>query len=202
MEVIAVEDRDKDFTSLVEVFSFGEAVEEIRDLPPGMLLIDSDGTCRSHIDAMINLKPGLVPEENINMVKKLLEKGWKVAVITNQPYPGHQVAKVVSKDGKRYKAFPFCWEEIGVPVMGGDKNFLTKKYKETDGALQRVVGWVQDNEETANCGNVVFIGDRQGDVDFAKKVSLALETVVKVFKLPGIEDSQSRLVRKMAPLIP
>jgi len=123
--------------------------------------------------------------------------------VPRRPSKKTRLAQImILKDGKRYKAFPFCWEEIGVPVMGGDKNFLTKKYKETDGALQRVVGWVQDNEETANCGNVVFIGDRQGDVDFAKKVSLALETVVKVFKLPGIEDSQSRLVRKMAPLIP
>jgi histidinol phosphatase-like enzyme len=189
---------------LVEVGGFEKAVEKIRNLEPGVVLFDSDGTCRSHWKALKSGKLGLVPEGYLKLIDELKDKGWKIAMVTNQPYPGHQVAGVLSRKGQRYEAFPYCYEKRDIKIFGGDWRFLTKQYKKGGLAIRQVVDWMENEAGYVPGENVVFVGDRQGDVDFSKRLDADLDSLkrVKMYKVPGFEESKYKVVRGAVRLAP
>jgi hypothetical protein len=194
--------------NVMEVSGLGEAMKEIRNLKPGILLLDSDGTCRSHWRALKRVQFGFVPNEYLGLIDEMRDKKWKIAIITNQPYPGHQVAGVLSKLGSGYEAFPYCYENRGIKIFGANWRFLTDNFKRSDLAVTQVIDWMFDETKYLPEGNVVMVGDRQSDVDFSGRLNVSLcnehdfSGTVRVYKIPGVEDSKYKVVRKMARFVP
>lgn len=197
----------------LEAATFAEVVENIQSLPPGVLLVDSDNTLRPSLQAGASGRFGLVTEDNLALVDELQEKGWQVAVVSNQfvgkKGQGHQIARALSSRGG-YSSFPQCFEDRGIPLFGGGLGFPVKHYKKTPKAVQEVGEWVLGvlAGQLDQQGPVVFVGDRRSDVEFAHKVQSSVAEHSEqpldflVYKLPGMEEHPSPFVRAVAKVTP
>jgi hypothetical protein len=95
-------------------------------------------------------------------------------MVTNQPYPGHQIAGWLSKKGEKYESFPHCYERRNIKIFGGDWRFLTRKFKKGDLAVKKVSNWMVEETGSLPKGDVVFVGDKQGDIDFSGRLAASL----------------------------
>lgn len=186
--------------------SFPEAVNLLRKQPPGIVLLDSDNTIRKTIKEGKSGHFGRVPETALKDIDELQKNGWKIAVVTNQPYtpkiPGgsHQIARALSRR-RKYEAFPKCFEQRGIRIFGGGLNFLFKHHKKTPKAVEKVAQWIDKQKEgfEGKPTNVVMIGDKPADVTFAKKLYRKIDKSpfinnFSMFKLPSKDTVFSQFI--------
>ena len=194
--------------SLVKITDLNQLPDKLSKIPVGVLLLDSDGTTRNGRKSLLRGRPGEVPRSSLEMVEGLIGRGWQVAVVTNQPAEGHQIARFWGRI-RQYPYFPEVWRRMSVPVFGAGWDFLWNRAKTWQSTLVKVLVWMEDLEMLRmGIGSLVMVGDRQGDVDFIERLKAEMkQRVIDVspclmFKLPGLEDSSSMLVRRLAPLVP
>lgn len=176
--------------------SIGEIGERLCKLVPGVVVMDNDFTLKTkeYELGMGGKVPGRLPEESVKLLRNLVDKGWQVLVVSNQPREGHQVARTIKLiSGKNYPIFPDNVVEIlgQDGVAGGGKDFLWKRYKETPEAVSRTVEWIKDHLDDV-LGQVYFVGDRQSDIGFGLRVSEELkkrgvERQTNIWKVRGLD---------------
>lgn len=203
MTELTFKPREQDFQpNLVEVEqckSFTDAINRLKKLPPGIALFDSDNTMREPLKEGRVGKFGKIPSEVLNQVDDLKEKGWEIAIVTNQPEKGHQVAKVVSKVRGDYETFPDCFKRRNIEIFGGGWGFLIKHFKKSSEAVRKVQNWIK-KKGAGFKGKVpvVMIGDREGDIKFTDRLAEEIQEEefvrnIKMLKLPGKEKGLARL---------
>jgi hypothetical protein len=150
----------------------------------GVLLFDSDNTLRPHAigRGMKTQRFGSIPQDIFNRIKALhnyLRDSWSMAVVSNQPEQGHQVAGIVHKQTGE-PVFPHSLREEGIEVFGGDWLFPIHVYKNSDRSVIRTVEWImrerlgpllriKDNK--AKTLQLMGVGDRPTDIEFYRKVA-------------------------------
>jgi len=174
-----------------------ESIKEVGDLllksVPGMVVLDLDLTLKTkeYELGMGGMEPGRLPEESMELLRQLKAKGWKILIVTNQPKEGHQVARTIRKiKGAKYPIFPTSVvEELGDEnVLGAGADFLTNKFKKSAKATEKTRDWVKRNRDEVQ-GQLVFVGDRVGDIEFSQKVIDRLGTdsgKVIFYKVQGL----------------
>jgi hypothetical protein len=174
---------------------FYEVGETLLKNSPGLLIVDVDFTIKTkeYELGMGGKEPGRLPEKSMDLLKKMMDAGWKVRAVSNQPLKGHQVAGWVKKFKKgEYQIFPNDLINLlgNDGVDGGGIDFLWNKHKKTQVAVDRTVDWIRSNLNSIN-GGVHFIGDRESDETFARNVEWELkergvEMPIKFWKVEGL----------------
>lgn len=179
-----------------EKMSMLEIGDRLKRAVPGIAVIDNDFSLKTkeYELGMGGKQPGRLPEESMRLLEDLKNLGWEVLVVSNQPKEGHQIARFIKGISKnKYPIFPDSVKEVlgNEGVDGGGKDFLWNKYKNTQEAVNKTAEWI--SEKTKNVlGQVYFVGDRDSDVDFAKKVESDLKNrgenrAVNIWKVKGLE---------------
>ncbi|HOX95833.1 MAG TPA: HAD family hydrolase [Candidatus Woesebacteria bacterium] len=163
---------------------------------PGLVVIDNDFSLKTkeYELGLGGKEPGRIPEESAELLRKLRQSGWQVLVVSNQPKEGHQVARLIKKmKGAEYPIFPDTVKEIigDGNVHGGGKDFLWNKYKDSRKAVEKTADWLVDHAQYV-LGQVYFVGDRQSDVEFGRRVDKELKEKgfrrqVNTWKVKGLE---------------
>ena len=189
-------------------WSMAEVGEMLLGQTPGCLVIDLDFTLKpkEYELGLGGKAPGRVPEESIKLLKTLKGLGWEILLVSNQPKKGHQISRFIKKvRNKDYSIFPDSLVEIlgEDGVVGGGKDFLWKKYKDSPEAIEYTINWTRDRLGVVS-GDVYFVGDRESDVVFADRVISGLKdcnerrkvNVIKVdgFKVAGVFKTIDKLI--------
>jgi len=185
-------DASSDLT-LEKMSNLKEVAEQLRKYSPGVVVFDLDFTLKPKVYelGMGGKEPGRLPVESVELLKELKDLGWQIMVVTNQPIKGHQVAKAVRNIQRAdYPIFPTTIQEVlgEENVMGGGRDFLWKKFKKTNYAVDKAAKWIDLAMEVSD-GPVVFVGDRDSDIEFANKVTQEIDVRNKTtifLKLEGI----------------
>ena len=160
---------------VVEAVGIKEVGNLLLNSVPGMVVLDLDFTLKpeEYELGMGGKEPGRLPDESMELLRQLKSRGWKTLVVTNQPIEGHQVARAVRKvKGANYPIFPNdVVNELGKEnVLGAGLDFLISKFKKSAIAIEKTSDWIGRNGNGVD-GQLVFVGDRDGDVEFAQKVA-------------------------------
>src|SRR5688572_20489675 len=100
------------FVQSCEVANLAEVADRIfQETSAGIVLWDLDYTLRKTIHKDTRL-PGRIPQESVDLLSDLYILGWTQAIVTNQPKKGHQGARLISQNGKRYPIFPTTVAQI------------------------------------------------------------------------------------------
>ena len=192
-----------------EKMSMSEIGERLRKAVPGIAVIDNDFSLKTkeYELGMGGKQPGRLPDESMRLLSDLKDLGWEVLVVSNQPKEGHQIArfiKGISKD--KYPIFPDSVKEVlgNEGVDGGGKDFLWNKYKNTSEAVEKTAEWISGKTQKV-LGQIYFVGDRESDVEFAKKVEGDLKNrgenrAVNIWKVKGLD--LPKILKPLEKLIP
>jgi hypothetical protein len=153
---------------------------------------------------------GKIPEQTIEALRQALDAGCRIAVATNQPRKGHQVAAMMSRLmswlGGGYTYFPKGLLELGIPVFGGRFLFFCNKYKKGRHGVEEITSWINSPESEGGAGFdrsegiIIFMGDRETDMDFFEAVAQELQAQrCLAFKLPSMFP-EGKALEKHGPL--
>jgi len=194
---------------LKEKMSMAEAGENLLNQVPGVVVFDNDFSLKTkeYELGLGGKEPGRLPEESMELLNKLKEKGWQILVVSNQPKEGHQVARFIKKVGRgEYPIFPDSVREVlgDQGVDGGGKDFLWNKYKETPEAVINTANFISEGVQKV-LGQVYFVGDRESDVNFGLKVGEELKKrgvnrFINIWKVKGLE--LPKMLKPLEKLIP
>ena len=206
MTELTLQPREQSFqppgVDVTEVNSISRAFDRLRELPPGIALIDLDNTSRKPIQEAKKGMLGRVTPKVLDQVDELKDKGWRFAVVTNQPYTGrgksHQVARAVSTF-RGYEAFPACYERRDIDIFGGGWGFFVKHFKKSREAVRKLQNWVKKQGEELKGEEVelFMIGDRESDIKFINRLAKKLQgenfiRSIKMLKVPGSDKGLAR----------
>lgn len=182
--------------SAEEKLTMMDVGERLRKAAPGIAIIDNDFSLKTkeYELGMGGKEPGRIPDESIKLLEDLKNSGWEVLVVSNQPKDGHQVARLIKGVTRgKYPIFPDSIREVlgKSGVEGGGKDFLWHKYKNSPEGVTNTANWITENIEKV-LGQIYFVGDRESDVDFAKRVEsdLKLRGVnrqVNILRVKGLD---------------
>jgi hypothetical protein len=191
------------FTTITEFFN---ALEKQRffDSNEGVLLLDSDNSLRPHpyLKIIRGSHFGEIPRSIFEHLVSLYEKyhrHWSMAVVTNQPENGHQIAWAVER-WQHVPVMPHSVRRAGIPVLGSDWLFMFHINKSSDRGIKRTVEWIMDNkikpllDAKIKAGDLriatlqmVGEGDRETDMEFYRQVAYHLNQKLQKLGLSMIQ---------------
>lgn len=155
---------------------------------PGIAVFDLDYTLKSnYLKLLICLEFGKIPLDSVTLLQDMQKKGWVIAVVTNQPKSGHQIASVLGNI-KNYPYFPKAIEDIigKENIFGGGLDFISNHNKKTQRATVEVSNFILRNHRNIT-GGICVVGDKIEDYDFAERVNetlningLSIDTFIKL----------------------
>lgn len=214
--------------NVVQMNSFREVILDLEKKgllkKDTVIITDFDNSLITYGDQLqgfLSMRPEEIPEEVLEMVRKIEKSGAQLAVATNRPKEGFYLANVYSKLMGKYPVFPGSLEKMGVDVFGGGPLFMVDKYKRTDEAIYAIKSWLLADEKDGGAGvtqqeveTLVMIGDRPFDMTFFESLEKSMRVYspdinVIIYKLPGFEAEDepkkgflNRVWRAILRLIP
>ena len=87
---------------------------------------------------------------------------------------------------------------------GGGKDFLWHKYKDSSASVAKTAKWITERTDKV-LGQVYFVGDRDGDVNFGLRVGKELKDSgvnrqINIWKVRGLE--LPKVMKPLEKLIP
>jgi len=199
---------------------------------PGVALFDLDGTLKQEWEAIRKGKPGYVSDLCLKNIDFLIEKGWEIALVSNQAEKGQWVSETVSKlmnfaderlhipKVQGYEAFPGCFRKRKVSFFGSPWNWIDPKRRRKSpdnvSGVTQVADFLyglQDRGRFTALGmDVCYVGDRQGDYDYFERLVEESTSRGVVFgemifyKVPGsfdnVDSSSVSVIKMLARAVP
>lgn len=167
----------------IEVGSFIEGTEFLESLgvfkESGIFLSDSDYTIRQSAKELLRGTPDRIdPVVHEKLLSIKNKPNWDLAIITDQPDKGHQIAALAGKV-KGYTPLLKFAQQNDIEILGGHNDlvsFIIKeggRYKKHERALEETLAMLR-RKNALEQQNVVWIGDTQEDVVFGESLESRL----------------------------
>ncbi len=141
----------------------------------GVFLSDSDYTLRQSVKDFLSGYPDRLDLRVQEIVLEIHQKdNWDVAIITDQPDKGHQIARVAGKLKNYDPLLKFCMNN-NIDVLGGYNDpvrFVLKEkgqYKKHQRAIDETMEMLE-RKNYKERENIVWVGDTMEDVDFGMRL--------------------------------